>query len=152
MKKVIWAAALSLSGCWHATQVEKPDKSATSQSAPQPTRKEGGAAAQSREARRPQKPGRPPLAAAPGGLLVPGAVEQIQKALASRGYLDLNAAKADEIDGPTSAAVRQFQSDQGIAHTGNPDHETVRRLGLDAEALFRKSTAVKGTPSTAGQK
>ena len=60
--------------------------------------------------------------------------------------------QADEIDGPTSAAVRQFQSDQGIAHTGNPDHETVRRLGLDAEALFRKSTAVKGTPSTAGQK
>jgi hypothetical protein len=47
------------------------------------------------------------------------------------------------IDAPTSAAVRKFQGDEDIARTGNPDHETVRRLGLDADALFRKSSAVK---------
>jgi hypothetical protein len=146
MKKLSWAAAaFSLFGCSHATQVERPEKGAL-QSASQPTGKEGGAAAQAHEARRPQKPGRPPLAAGPGGLLVPGAAAQIQKALASRGYLDLSAVKADKIDRLTSAAVRKFQSDQGIAHTGNPDHETVRRLGLDAEALFRKSAAVQDTP------
>jgi hypothetical protein len=140
MKKLSWiAAALSLSGCWHATSVEKPDKSVRSQSAPQPTHEEAGAAAQARDARRPQRPGRPPLATGPGGLLLPGGAKQIQHALASRGYLDLNAAKADEIDEPTSAALRKFQSDQGIARTGNPDHETVRRLGLDADALFRKT-------------
>jgi hypothetical protein len=152
MKKLSWiAAALSLSGCWHATRVEKPDQTSTSQSARQPTHEEGGAAAQAREAKRPERPGRPPLATGPGGLLVPGAVQQIQNALASRGYLHLDAAKPDVIDGPTSAAVRRFQSDQGIARTGNPDHETVRRLGLDAEALFRKSTSVKDTSPAAGQ-
>jgi peptidoglycan hydrolase-like protein with peptidoglycan-binding domain len=106
MKKLSWAAAaFSLFGCSHATQVERPEKGA-----------------------------------------LPGAAAQIQKALASRGYLDLSAVKADKIDRLTSAAVRKFQSDQGIAHTGNPDHETVRRLGLDAEALFRKSAAVQDTP------
>lgn len=71
---------------------------------------------------------------------MPGGVEQIQDALASRGYLDKSAAKSGVIDEPTSAALRKFQSDQGIARTGNPDHETVRRLGLDADALFRKSS------------
>jgi peptidoglycan hydrolase-like protein with peptidoglycan-binding domain len=153
MKKLTWAAAaLSLSGCWHATRVEKPDQSVQSQSAPQPDRKEGGAAAQARDARHSERPDRPPLAAGPGGLLVPGAVKQIQNALASRGYLDLSSVKPDKIDEPTSAAVRRFQSDQGIARTGNPDHETVRRLGLDAEALFRKSAAVKDATPAAGQR
>jgi hypothetical protein len=74
---------------------------------------------------------------------VPGGIEQIQNALASRGYIDPGAAKSGAIDEPTSAALRKFQSDEGIARTGNPDHETVRRLGLNAEALFRRSSATK---------
>ena len=143
MKRLACAAAFALIGCFHATQVEKPDDNGSSQAVPQPARKEGGAAAQPRAARRPQKPGRPPLAAAPGALIVPGGVERIQQALASRGYLDLDEAKKGEIDAATSAAVRKFQSDEGIARTGNPDHETVRRLGLDADELFRKSSVAK---------
>ena len=47
------------------------------------------------------------------------------------------------IDLPTSAAIRRFQEDQGLARTGNPDHETVRRLGIDPDALFRKSSDAK---------
>jgi peptidoglycan hydrolase-like protein with peptidoglycan-binding domain len=129
-----------LAGCWHATRVDKTGQGAAKPSASQPAGAEGGAAAKPSAARAPQKPGRPPLAAAPGGLFVPGAVEQIQKALASRGYLDPAGAKAGELDDATSAAVLKFQSDQGLAHTGNPDHETVRLLGLDAERLFRKSS------------
>ena len=62
-----------------------------------------------------------------------------QQALAERGYLALKAAKRGRLDRVTSAAVRKFQSDQGLARTGIPDHETVRRLGLDPEALFRKN-------------
>jgi peptidoglycan hydrolase-like protein with peptidoglycan-binding domain len=138
------ACALLLAGCFHATHVEKPDEGASgSGGTAQPKESEGGAAEQPRAARRPQKPGRPPLAAAPGALFVPGGVEQIQKALASRGYLEMGSVKGGDIDAATSAAVRKFQSDQGIARTGNPDHETVRRLGLDPDSLFRKSAAVQ---------
>ena len=68
-------------------------------------------------------------------------MQQLQKALASRGYLDAGDAEPDKIDQATSAAIRKFQADQGIARTGSPDHETVRRLGLDPDALFRKSSA-----------
>ncbi len=139
-------AALLAAGCSHTKHVEEGEGgegSAQASQSAQPTEKEGGPAAQARAARRPQKPGRPPLAASPGGLFAPGGVEQIQKALASRGYLDLGSAKLGDIDAETSAAVRKFQSDEGIARTGNPDHETVRRLGLDPDQLFRKSSAVK---------
>jgi hypothetical protein len=151
MKKLIAAAAvLSLAGCFHATNVEKPDQGGASsgKQGAQPKQQEGGAAAKPRAARRPERPGRPPLAADPSGLFVPGGVEKVQEALASRGYLDMGNVKRGMIDAPTSAAVRKFQDDEDIARTGNPDHETVRRLGLDADSLFRKSSAVKKDSST----
>jgi peptidoglycan hydrolase-like protein with peptidoglycan-binding domain len=146
VKGAILFAALLLSACSHATRVAKPDEGERSDNdhPPQPTNEEGGAAAEPRAARRPERPGRPPLAASPGGLFVPGGVEKIQKALADRGYLDVDRAKKGEIDEATSAAIRKFQSDQGLARTGNPDHETLRRLGLDPDALFRKSPAMTG--------
>jgi peptidoglycan hydrolase-like protein with peptidoglycan-binding domain len=83
------------------------------------------------------------LSAGPAGLFVPGGVEQVQNALAHKGYLDMSQVKEGDIDAQTSAAVRKFQSDQGIARTGNPDHETLRRLGLDPDKLFRKAEDVK---------
>jgi len=92
----------------------------------------------------------PPLAASPGGVLVPGAVERIQQALAARGYLDLRAAKRGQIDDATASAIRKLQSDQGIARTGFPDHETVRRLGLDPDRLFRRGGDAR-SPSVRGQ-
>ena len=145
MKRALLAAAVVFFGCSHATQVAKSDdgeKPANGGNA-QPSNQEGGAAAKPRAARRPQRPGRPPLAASPGALFAPGGVEKLQKALADRGYLDLDAANKGDIDEATSAALRKFQSDEGIARTGNPDHETIRRLGLDPDSLLRKSSAVK---------
>ena len=146
MKGAILFAAVLLSGCSHATRVAKSDEAERSDNdhPAQPMNEEGDAAAKPRAARRPERPGRPPLAASPGGLFVPGGVEKIQKALADRGYLDVDRAKKGEIDEATSAAIRKFQSDQGLARTGNPDHETLRRLGLDPDSLFRKSAPVTG--------
>jgi hypothetical protein len=89
----------------------------------------------------PVEPGHPPLAEAPEELFVPGAVERIQKALAERGYLELDPARQGRIDPATTVAVRKFQSDQRLARTGIPDHETVRRMDLDPDALFRKAKA-----------
>jgi peptidoglycan hydrolase-like protein with peptidoglycan-binding domain len=143
------APLLLLAACFHTHSVEKNDEKAdaapAADASKQPTESEGGAAAKPSEARRPQEPGRPPLSAGPSGLFVPGGVEKVQDALAKKGYLDLddNAAKKGEIDAKTSAAVRKFQTDQGIARTGNPDHETLRRLGLDPDALMRKAEDVK---------
>lgn len=145
MKRAALALALLLAACSHATKVAKPDSGDEEEQkgAAQPTEKEGGAAERPGVARRPRRPGQPPLAASPSGLFVPGGVAKLQKALADRGYLDLSAADEGEIDAATSAAIRKFQSEQGIARTGNPDHETVRRLGLDPDQLFRKSEAKK---------
>lgn len=142
MNRASILAALLASACFHTRNIEKGDDGGKAAGA-QPTESEGGAAAKPSLARRPQEPGRPPLAAGPGGLFVPGGVEKVQNALASKGYLDMSKAKKGEIDADTSAAVRKFQDEQGIARTGNPDHETVRRLGLDADALFRKSEDTK---------
>ena len=140
MKRLALVLAFALA-CSHPHHVEKGSGDGTADTEAQPKKSEGGAAAKPRAARRPQRPGRPPLAASPGGLFVPGGVGQVQKALASRGYLLESDVHGDDIDAKTAAAIRKFQSDQGIARTGNPDHETVRRLGLDADKLFRKSSA-----------
>ena len=38
------------------------------------------------------------------------------------------------------AALRRFQAAHDLPSTGVPDHETVRRLGLNPDELFRKAT------------
>jgi hypothetical protein len=97
------------------------------------------------EARNDRESARLPLATTPAELLVPGAIEKIQDALAARGYLDPSA-KRGHLDVATAGSIRRFQSDQDIARTGIPDHETVRRLGLDPDALFRRAPAPGGAP------
>jgi peptidoglycan hydrolase-like protein with peptidoglycan-binding domain len=111
--------------CAHATAEKRP---ADEPPAPRAQPKPG-----------PVEPGHPPLADAPEAMFVPGAIERIQKALAERGYLDQASARPGRLDSATTAAVRKFQSDQGLARTGVPDRETVRRLGLDPDTLFRKN-------------
>lgn len=151
MKRVFIVAALASAACFHTHKVAKGDtgdkgakeEKSDDRGAPQPKESEGGASAKPSQARRPQKPGGPPLSAGPEGLFVPGGVEQVQNALAHKGYLDMGEAKKGAIDAQTSAAVRKFQSDEGIARTGNPDHETLRRLGLDPDKLFRKAEDVE---------
>lgn len=82
----------------------------------------------------PPKGERPRVPASPEALLAPGAVTEIQRALAEEGLL--GAHREGELDRPTSAAVRRFQAQQGLAATGMPDRETLRRLGIDPEAAY----------------
>lgn len=79
----------------------------------------------------------PRVPAAPDALLADGAVREIQRALAGRGLL--RGHREGDLDAPTSAALRKFQADEGLAATGFPDRETVRRLGLDPEEAYRTS-------------
>lgn len=78
-----------------------------------------------------QKPGHPPIAAHVGDLMEPGADDQIRRRLVAKGYLP------DKPDAPLADGLRKFQAKQDLPATGVPDHETVRRLGLDPAKIFR---------------
>jgi hypothetical protein len=124
------AAAVALAACLHTRHVGEPAAGGDG---------ERGArtpAARGAGRRVPPAPGRPPLAPSPQALLTPGAARKIQQALASRGLLE-GESTTGKLDRKTSAALRRFQEQEGLAATGAPDHETVSRLGLDPQQVFR---------------
>ncbi len=82
----------------------------------------------------PPAPGRPREPAGPEALLAEGAVGKIERALASRGLL--HGHQEGELDPPTSAAIRKFQGENGLAATGFPDRETLKKLGIDPEDAY----------------
>jgi peptidoglycan hydrolase-like protein with peptidoglycan-binding domain len=82
----------------------------------------------------PPRADRPRVPASPEALLAPGAVGEIQEALATRGLLGRY--REGELDPPTSAAIRRFQAEEGLAETGMPDRKTIERLGLSPEAAY----------------
>ncbi len=132
------AAAFLWAGCRHAQSVDTPGDERPEEAQAQPaTGGSGGThkAEKRKDARPPPEPGRPPLATSPAGLLLPGAVVKIQQALANRGFL--NGHESGELDEPTSAALRRFQEKEDLARTGAPDRETLRKLGLDPQRVFR---------------
>lgn len=79
-------------------------------------------------------PNRPRVPPTPEGLLGKDAVGKLQSALAQRGLLGPHS--AGELDAPTSAAVKRFQEQRGLAATGMPDRETLRDLGVSAEEAY----------------
>jgi peptidoglycan hydrolase-like protein with peptidoglycan-binding domain len=87
-------------------------------------------------------PARPPVPAAPQTLLAEGAARRIQEALARRGYLE--APRSDALDDATAGALRRFQREEGLAATGFPDRETVRRLGIDPTEVYRDASSSAG--------
>jgi peptidoglycan hydrolase-like protein with peptidoglycan-binding domain len=93
----------------------------------------------------PSRAGRPRVPASPGGLLAPDAVGEIQEALARRGLLAEH--RRGELDGATSAAIRRFQREHGLAQTGFPDRETLTRLGVDPERAYRRARPGEPTSS-----
>jgi hypothetical protein len=138
------AAGLLALACFHAKHVAKPgaeDAGAEGEEAAGSGKRAGGAgkeekgrdAAPSRS-RVPPRAGRPTIAASPEGLMNPGSIRRIQAALRTKGYLE---AESGELDDATAAALRRFQADEGIAATGAPDRETLRRLGVDPNEVYR---------------
>ena len=74
------------------------------------------------------------MSTSPAGLLAPGADDKIRDKLAAAGF----AAKGKSTD----EALRRFQRANDLPATGIPDHETVKKLGLDPNDIFR-AAAVK---------
>jgi len=79
-----------------------------------------------------------PVRTTPGGMLDQKAIGKIQAALAHHG---VKVASSGVLDQPTQAALRRFQKRQGIARTGLPDYDTLRRLGLDPKTIYLGGTA-----------
>lgn len=94
-----------------------------------------GTSAKPEAERQAAAPGRPQLADSPEGLMRPGGVLLIQQALAKRGYL--HPAPSGALDDLTCAGLRNFQADEKLSRTGAPDRETVHRLKLNEDQVFK---------------
>ena len=116
----------------HAPKDEEP--ATVQKPAPSPPNTDGTSAKPEAE-RQAAAPGRPQLANSPEGLMLPGGVLLIQQALTKRDYLQN--AESGAFDDQTSVGLRRFQSDQKLARTGAPDRETLYRLGVSADEVFR---------------
>ena len=122
--------ALALAGCAHTKTTEPAapevaEKPSTTESAPR--------AGKLRVAPTGDQPKTTPLAQAPEGLLTPGAEQKIHDKLSAGGFMK------EDAHASTAEALRRFQAAHDLPSTGVPDHETVRRLGLNPDDLFRKA-------------
>lgn len=128
-------AAVALAACRHTERPTSPRvEGGTPPKAEAPDRPE--------EKGVPPEPGRPRVPASPEALLAPGAVKDVQRALADRGFL--GAHSAGELDDATSRALRRFQQSEQLAATGFPDRETLQRLGLDPERAYGREGGGEG--------
>jgi peptidoglycan hydrolase-like protein with peptidoglycan-binding domain len=120
-------ALVCAAACIHARHVEEPQRGSGS-------KQEEGSSQRAAPARIPPREGRPAVSASPEGLMNPGSARSIQEALRGKGYLD---DVSGQLDVATSAALRRFQKDQGLAVTGAPDRESLRQLGVDPNSVYR---------------
>jgi hypothetical protein len=81
----------------------------------------------------------PPLPTSPAGLLEPEAARKIQQHLVRDGLLGVEQATG-EMNAATHAALARFQRAHDLPATGDPDAETVHRLGLAPADVFRSGT------------
>jgi Putative peptidoglycan binding domain len=128
-------AAVTLLGCGHTHVAKDAPLAEPEASAP---RQEAAAQARPRTSVRAKEPGAPMLFTSPAATLAPGAVEKIQTRLVASGALPKDDA-GGELDGPTTAALRDFQRAHHLPATGVPDDATVGALGLRPEDVFRRS-------------
>ena len=122
--------ALALVGCAHVkttepAEPEAAEKPSSTERAPR--------MGKLRVAPTGEQPKTTPLAQAPEGLLTPGAEQKIRDKLSAGGFMK------EDANASTGAALRRFQAAHDLPATGVPDHETVRRLGLNPDDLFRKA-------------
>lgn len=144
------AALLFATGCSHSRSVAKNDSdmreatSARSEQRRESTSPHAEHKAKTRDAdgveRDEQGRREIPVATSANGLLKPGAEKQIEQRLADEGFLHRK--DEGETGGPratasTTEALRRFQEKHDLPATGMPDQETVRKLGLDPDAMFK---------------
>jgi peptidoglycan hydrolase-like protein with peptidoglycan-binding domain len=135
------AVALALAfaaGCAQVRRIGRGDDdgAARERAEADDTRRPRTSGEPARDTGQPAQHGRPPLPATPSSLVTAGAARQLKEALHSRGFLR-NPSPGPELDAATSEALRKFQQEEGLAATGFPDQETLRRLDIDATEAYR---------------
>lgn len=135
-----WPLALPLLAlalaCFHTHHVGKDERQGSADGGEEGQRKEEqGASGKATRTRVPPRAGRPAVAASPEGIMAPGSARKIQDALRQHGFLD--GEPSGHLDEATSAGLRKFQHSEGLAQTGAPDRETLQRLGVDPQSVYR---------------
>jgi peptidoglycan hydrolase-like protein with peptidoglycan-binding domain len=136
VRRASLAAALALAlaaGCRHPSKVGDGAGGGAAGASERPKQGEEPSPAQKGVPPRGETPRVP---SSPKALLAEGAIADIQEALEARGYLGRH--RAGELDDATSTALRALQRDEGLAETGFPDRETLRKLGIDPEKAYGK--------------
>jgi hypothetical protein len=132
---LVFLVGLGLSGvlaCSHAETVAPPNS---------PNPPDAPSRLPSARAVTPQTdPGHPDLASSPAQLMAPGSADAIAQALRKRGLL----AADDSSSKGLETALRSFQESQGLAATGFPDHETLKKLGIDPKTVDRTAAPDAG--------
>jgi peptidoglycan hydrolase-like protein with peptidoglycan-binding domain len=140
----LWIGLLAL-GCAHA---KTTDQEKTTAAKPAETKAHSGGATKPRAPHR--DPSDIPVASSAQGLLKPGAEGQIRDKLVARGFMDQ---PADGAPPPSlRAPLERFQDANDLPATGAPDAETIRKLGLDPDAVLRKATSAQPDEDRAGAK
>ena len=124
-------ALVALAGCGHAKTTDK-GKSANEATAETETDSKKSEPAPARRREPVSKPEDVPVSTSAAGLLAPGADDKIRDKLAAAGF----AAEGKS----TKVALQRFQKANDLPATGIPDHETVKKLGLDPNETFRAAT------------
>ena len=75
----------------------------------------------------------PPIQASPKAILEREGVRTLQRRLAQKGF---TVPQHGRLDAETRRALAAYQTREGLAATGLPDLQTLKRLGLDAKALY----------------
>lgn len=117
---ILWLA-LGSGACGHAHTTDQGTPEAPAAEEPAP-RHHHQAGATKRD------PSETPVAESANALLKPGAEAKIRQKLHA----------GDEQ--PLGKALKQFQQDHDLPMTGQPDHETVSKLGLKPDDVFLKAT------------
>lgn len=145
-------AVVALAGCGHARSVEDPaaaaeqksEKAGKAANDTPPSDRQRARAAKS-EAKSEGKsgvadkqpgPSEIPVSSSPAGQLEDGAVKKIQDRLVAKDFLKPDQ-ESGELDERTTEGLRKFQKSRDLASTGTPDQETIRKLGLDPNEIFR---------------
>jgi hypothetical protein len=126
---------LAAAGCRHARTTDRETASPSSPPAPA-TKKAERAHTGERAKPRADEPSAIPVASSAAALLEPGAEKKIRDKLDAAGFLKES---PGEPRGALDAALRRFQGAHDLPATGQPDVETVRKLGLDPDDIFRRA-------------
>jgi len=134
-------AALLLGACGHTTTTGAPQAAQREEGRPAASSSSSSSSSdEARPAKRAHGTGHTPVPRTPAAALEPGQLRNIQKKLSER-HLLAGDHQSESLDQPTEKALRRLQHEEKLPETGLPDHETVRKLGLDPDKVFTKRDA-----------